>query len=188
MLKKILIASLFSLLPWAFAFGETSDLAKKVKEKAFEVYGENCFFEGPETIDQSEVDEYELADGKLLFVLCAETAYSRFHVAFYQSPSDGLVPLPIAVPVYDIEGLTEDSARYEAVNLVGYSTESFLEDYSFDEESLVLTTSGFGSGGGDTGTVGEWIFNDNGNFQLKSYEVDVTRDLQFDPETIVEFK
>lgn len=123
----------------------------------------------------------------LVRLFCMAGAYNVTHSYYVQTEYEGLRPLALAEPSFDIRYENDDSeGAVEAIEVTGMTATTALVNSYFDEETGTLTSSSKWRGIGDASSAGTWVF-DEGQFVLVRFEVDASYDGEVNPEVIVDY-
>src|SRR5690606_71304 len=123
----------------------------------------------------------------LVRLFCMAGAYNVTHAYYIKTEFDGLRPLALAEPNYDVRYENDDfEGAVEGIDLKGMTATTTLVNSYFDEETQTLGSSSKWRGIGDASSEGTWIF-DEGQFVLVKYDVDASYDGEINPETIFDY-
>ncbi len=124
----------------------------------------------------------------LVRLFCMAGAYNVTHSYYVKTEYEGLRPLALAQPNYDVRYENDDfEGVVEGIDVVGMTGTTSLVNSYFDEETGTLTSSSKWRGLGDASSSGTWVFDD-GQFVLVRYEVDASYDGEVNPEVIVDYE
>lgn len=120
--------------------------------------------------------------------VCNIGAYNVQKVHLAWSESEGLVPLAVARPDYDVLNADPDDIESAVVGLelTGYSASHYAVNPEFDPTTLELTEIAYWRGLGDASSIAVWRLTPDG-FRLIRYEVDATYDGEIAHEVLVAF-
>lgn len=123
----------------------------------------------------------------LVRLFCMAGAYNVTHSYYIKTEFDGLRPLALAEPNYDVRYENDDfEGAVEGIDLKGMTATTTLVNSYFDEETQTLGSSSKWRGIGDASSEGTWVF-DEGQFVLVKYDVDASYDGEINPETIFDY-
>lgn len=124
----------------------------------------------------------------LVQVFCTSGAYNVSHAFYWEREFDGLQPLSLAVPSFDIRYEVEGDidSKVLGIDVKGMSTQAILVNAEFDPTAKVITAHSLWRGLGDASSSGTWFFDD-GQFTLVQYEIDASYDGEANPETVVDY-
>ncbi|QYO78519.1 DUF1176 domain-containing protein [Devosia salina] len=124
----------------------------------------------------------------LVQVFCTSGAYNVSHAFYWEREFDGLQPLSLAVPSFDIRYEVEDDidSKVLGIDVTGMSTQAILVNAEFDPKAKVITAHSLWRGLGDASSSGTWFFDD-GQFTLVQYEIDASYDGEANPEIVVDY-
>jgi hypothetical protein len=119
---------------------------------------------------------------------CFSGAYNVNYVYYIKDEWDGVEPVSFAVPAFDVKYKDDDyDSEVESIKVTGFTTLSMLTNAAFDPETGTINNTAHWRGLGDASSGGRWVF-DEGQFVLKSYDVDPSYDGEINPRRIVEYK
>jgi hypothetical protein len=123
----------------------------------------------------------------LVRLFCMAGAYNITQNYYVLSEFEGLRPLALAEPDFDIKYENDDfEGAVEGLTVTGMTATTSLVNSYFDPEMRTLTSLSKWRGMGDASSSGTWVFDD-GRFVLQRYEVDASYDGEINPETIVDY-
>ncbi|MBF0678210.1 MAG: DUF1176 domain-containing protein [Devosia sp.] len=123
----------------------------------------------------------------LVRLFCFAGAYNISHNYYIKTEFDGLRPLALAEPDYDLIYVNDDyEGDVESLEVTGMVATTTLVNSHFDPDTLTLTSYSKWRGLGDASSSGSWTFDD-GRFVLVKFEVDASYDNEVNPETIVDY-
>lgn len=124
----------------------------------------------------------------LVQVFCTSGAYNVSHAFYWEREFDGLQPLSLAVPSFDIRYEVEGDidSKVLGIDVKGMSTQAILVNAEFDPNAKVITAHSLWRGLGDASSSGTWFFDD-GQFTLVQYEIDASYDGEANPEIVVDY-
>ncbi len=166
----------------ALASGTYCDVAGSgyVPDDAFQSW---TFDYTPSWSDGSDTETVTLVQ-----VFCTSGAYNVSHAFYWEREFDGLQPLSLAVPSFDIRYEVEDDidSKVLGIDVTGMSTQAILVNAQFDPKAKVITAHSLWRGLGDASSSGTWFFDD-GQFTLVQYEIDASYDGEANPEIVVDY-
>lgn len=115
-------------------------------------------------------------------LFCMAGAYNVVQAYVFKPENGDLSLLTFAQPTYKIDYADGDETQTELKNppkVTGYSTTATMVNSGFDAETQTLSSSAKWRGLGDAWSAGTWAFVD-GEFVLKSYEIDPTYEANLD--------
>lgn len=123
----------------------------------------------------------------LVRLFCMAGAYNVTHSYYIKTEFEGLRPLALAEPDYDVRYENDDfEGDVLGIDLTGMTATTALVNSYFDEETGTLTSSSKWRGMGDASSSGTWAF-DEGRFVLVHYEVDASYDGEVNPDVILDY-
>lgn len=134
---------------------------------------------------------YEYSDteytAKLIRFFCGMGAYNVTHVYYLVDDTYGTMPVSFSTPHFDVVYENDDfEGAVLDIPILGYVTQLSLTNSDFDPETQEISNASFWRGIGDASSGGVWRF-DQGQFVLKSYDIDASYDGEINPERVVEF-
>jgi hypothetical protein len=133
----------------------------------------------------SEDDKEEIT---LVRIFCGAGAYNLIHAYNWQREFDGLQPLALAQPTFDVAYENEETldGAVLGITLTGFAGTTTLVNSEFDPQTLSITSHSLWRGLGDASSDGTWRFVD-GMFTLVRFDVDASYDGEMNPETLVDY-
>jgi hypothetical protein len=120
----------------------------------------------------------------LVRLYCMSGAYNVSHNYYIETEYEGLRPLALAEPDFDVRYENDDfEGNVLGVDLTGMDATLTLVNSSFDDEAQTLTSWSKWRGLGDASSSGTWQFRE-GRFVLVKFEVDASYDGEVNPEVI----
>jgi len=139
------------------------------------------------TYQPSYSDDAPAETVTLVRLFCFAGAYNITHNYYIQTEFEGLRPLALAEPDYDVEYENDDfEGAVEGITVTGMTATLSLVNSDFDPDTATLSSYSKWRGIGDASSSGTWVFDD-GRFVLARYEVDASYDGEVNPETIVDY-
>lgn len=119
---------------------------------------------------------------------CGAGAYNVNYVYYLDDPDFGPFPVAFAIPAFDVKYVDDDfDGDVQSITVRGMTTQWQLTNPSYSPETGTITSSAKWRGIGDASSSGTWAFQ-QGQFVLKSYDVDASYDDEINPERILEYK
>lgn len=115
-------------------------------------------------------------------LFCMAGAYNVVQTYVFKPENGDLSLMTFAQPTYTIDYADGDETQTELKNppqVTGFSTTATMVNSGFDAETQTLSSSAKWRGLGDAWSAGTWAFVD-GEFVLKSYEIDPTYEANLD--------
>lgn len=123
----------------------------------------------------------------LVRLYCMSGAYNVTHNYYVRTEFEGLRPLALAEPDYDVQYENDDyEGAVEAITLTGMIATTTLVNSDFDPDTGRLMSWSRWRGLGDASASGTWEFRE-GNFILVKYDVDASYDGEINPETVLDY-
>ena len=118
---------------------------------------------------------------------CYSGAYNIIYVFFGWDQDTGLRPIALSHPQLDIAyETTADDSPVKSIAITGYSARFTAVNADYDPATKTITSGSLWRGIGDASSGGTWVFDD-GEFVLRTYEVDASYDGESNPRTIIDF-
>lgn len=198
MIRPLLWLPLAAVLLSGSAVGQEGGLEKAARKLHALAGGEMCneevsgwededFASWELTYQPSYSDDAPEESVTLVRLFCMAGAYNITHSYYIWSEYEGLRPLALAEPDYDVKYENDDyEGDVESITVTGMTATTFLVNSAFDPDSKTLTSYSKWRGLGDASSSGTWAFDD-GRFVLVRYEVDASYDDEINPQTIVDY-
>lgn len=123
----------------------------------------------------------------LIRVFCGAGAYNMQHAYYWVRDYEGLQPLALAEPTFEVEHENDDiDAAVTGLTVTGMGATTILVNSEFDPDSLTITSHSLWRGIGDASSTGIWVFED-GKFSLQQYHIDASYDGEVNPETVLDY-
>ncbi|MEP0522128.1 MAG: hypothetical protein ABJO09_14920 [Hyphomicrobiales bacterium] len=116
---------------------------------------------------------------------CSSGAYSQ-QTVFLQKSGNSFVSLSFATPVLEIKYEDDQDEKVSSIKITGYTSRSSLTNSTFDPINLLLTEQSYWRGLGDAYQKTTFLFSE-GQFVLKSFEVDASYDGQIEPQLLIDY-
>lgn len=127
-----------------------------------------------------DYDSKQFWDFRLYRIHCSNGAYNEIHVFYGVNHNDEVSQIYFPMPKLDI---IYKNDNYEqsiyAVEVEGFLASPQLVNSEFDANTQSIFAYSKWRGIGDASSVGEWVF-DQGDFILKSYDVDASYDRKYE--------
>ncbi len=132
-------------------------------------------------------DESDREEVTLIRIFCGSGAYNVQHAYYWLREYEGLQPLALAEPTFEIAYENDDiDAGVKSVTVTGIGGTTILVNSEFDPNAKVITSHSLWRGIGDASSSGVWFFDD-GRFTLVEYDIDASYDGEVNPETVVTY-
>lgn len=200
MIRPLLCLPLAALLLAGTAFAQDVSLEKQARKLHALAGGDWCERPGDGFVPEDDFASWSLSyqpswsddapeeSVTLVRLYCMAGAYNVTHNYYLKTESEGLRPLALAEPNYDIRYENDDfEGAVEGIDVVGMGATTSLVNSSFDPETNTLSSWSQWRGIGDASSAGTWVFRE-GTFVLVKFEVDASYDGEVNPETIVDYK
>lgn len=198
MIRPLLWLPLAAVLLSGSALAQEAALEKQARKLHALAGGEMCnedvsgwededFASWELTYQPSYSDDARPETVTLVRLFCFAGAYNITHNYYIQTEFDGLRPLALAEPDYDVKYENDDyEGAVEGIAVTGMTATISLVNSDFDPDTATLSSYSKWRGIGDASSSGTWVFDD-GRFVLARYEVDASYDGEVNPETIVDY-
>lgn len=193
----LLLAPMLALAPFS-AFAET--IADSPAYARFQdAFADLCFWEDtPPSAEHFPSESWELEwtfpssdaveTATLYKFFCGAGAYNVNSVYYLDTGTEGPLPVAFASPSFEIAYESDDfEAAVEAITVTGMRTRYLLVNSDFDPESRTIGEFVRWRGISDASASGTWAFLE-GEFILKTYDVDASYDREINPERVVDFR
>lgn len=191
---------LFLALPASLAliFPALADDFAEAKKHFRSTFSQYCYLEderdddffAPKYWDLSWKFDYSDTEytAKLIQFFCSMGAYNVTHVYYMVDDNYGAMPVPFSVPYFDVTYENDDfEGAVLDITILGYNTQWSLTNSDFNPETASISNASYWRGIGDASSGGVWRF-EQGQFILKSYDIDASYDGEINPERVVEFE
>lgn len=180
--------------------GEVPPDLDLVKNRFIAAFGEDCDWaingssdmREPETFDftfRYGFDEAGDPDRKLRIYrfFCSQGAYNQQH-AYFGWTEDGLRALSFAVPVTEATFTDpgNSDSDVESLEMLGFSTQRTLTNSEIDSDTGAIVSNSYWRGLGDASSSGTWRLVE-GEYVLKTYDVDHSYNGKVDPVRVVDY-
>jgi Protein of unknown function (DUF1176) len=115
---------------------------------------------------------------------CSMYAYNASTVYYLADDYGEISQLSFAEPETDIKYSDEEGAKLKSMVVDGFTSTGVLINSSYDTATLTLSSFSKWRGVGDASSAGNWVFK-QGQFILKSYEIDPTTDGEINPIPVI---
>lgn len=124
----------------------------------------------------------------LVRLFCMAGAYNVTHSYYVKTEFEGLRPLALAEPAFDVRYENDDfEGAVEGIDITGMVASTSLVNSFFDEATGTLTSASKWRGIGDASSEGTWVFRE-GQFVLVKFDVDASYDGEINPETLIDYQ
>lgn len=198
-MRPAILAAAFALaaLPAHGQDGATAPELAEVEAIFTALYEQNCPRFDDEPLVPSEVFDLSVPYGgddeaqpdqplRVYQFFCFTGAYNANFVYFTWTELEGLQPLSLTYPLYDITWADEEETEVRSLDISGYVSRPIITNPTFDPETVTISAVSYWRGIGDASSGGVWRYKD-GAFVLETFFVDATYDEEVNPETIVYF-
>ena len=115
---------------------------------------------------------------------CSTYAYNTSTVYYLANDYGEISQLSFAEPNTDIKYSDEESAKLKSMVVDGFTSTDVLINSSYDAATATLSSFSKWRGVGDASSAGNWVFK-QGQFILKSYDIDPTTDGEINPIPVI---
>lgn len=180
--------------------GLAEDAATSPAYKQFQIaYGQACLLDEPQAAAQYYPPqswplewEREYSDepgtATLYQFYCGSGAYNVQTVFYLDTAFNGPMALAFATPMIDVKYENDDfDGPVESIDITGFRSMDMLTNAAFDPDTMQISDGALWRGIGDASSSGIWVFAE-GEFVLKTYDVDASYDGEINPETLLDYR
>ena len=198
MIRPLVWLPLMAVMLSGVAMAQDASLEKQARKLHALAGGDWCVSEEEAWVDEdfatwelkyqpSWSDDAPEETVTLVRLFCMAGAYNVTHSYYVHTDDEGLRPLALAAPNYDVRYENDDyEGAVLGIDLKGMTATTMLVNSSFDADTATLSSSSYWRGIGDASSQGTWVFDD-GQFILVKFDVDASYDGEINPETIFDY-